>query len=471
MPTERTSLGPELPLRVDRTSPEPLRDQLERALREPVRAGRLRAGDRLPSSRMLARDLDVSRGLVTECYAQLHAEGYLAAVPGSATRVAATAHPLAARSTPATHGAPTRIDFRPGVPDLSSFPRDEWARAVRRACRHAPTEALGYPDPYGDPVLRDGLAAHLRRVRGAAADPDHLVVCAGFAQGLHLLLRVLGDEGVRTVAVEDPGDPDHHAIATMLGLTVVPVPVDDHGIDVDALAATDARAVILTPAHQSPTGVVLAPERRHAVVAWAAARDATIIEDDYDAEFRYDREPVGAVQGLAPDRVALLGSVSKSLAPALRLGWALSPPHLAAAVARHKQLADRGSPVIDQLALAELLNSGRYDRHLRHLRRRYAARRTALVQALRQHAPDIELRGLAAGFHAVAHLPAGADEHAIVEAARRRSVGLYAMSRYRMVAPPRAPQLVLGFGNLTPDAISEGISIVADLLHSTPDRR
>ncbi|GIF95836.1 MocR-like pyridoxine biosynthesis transcription factor PdxR [Catellatospora citrea] len=466
MPVEWTGSGPDLPLPIDRTSAEPLRDQLERALREAVRTGRLAGGERLPSSRVLAADLGLSRGLVTESYAQLRAEGYLVSSPGSATRVAVTAGPSRDRAVRTTDREPMRIDFRPAVPDLSSFPREEWGRAVRRACRQAPTEVLGYPDPYGTPVLREVLAAYLRRVRGAAANPDQTVVCAGYAQGLQLLLRALADDGVRTVAVEDPGDPDHYTIGKAVGLDVIAVPVDGQGIDVDALAATDARAVILTPAHQSPTGVVLTPQRRHAVVAWAAARDATIIEDDYDAEFRYDREPVGAVQGLAPDHVALLGSVSKSLAPALRLGWALTPPRLSAAVAAHKQLADRGSPAIDQLALAELLRSGTYDRHLRHMRRRYAARRGALVAALREHAPGVELLGLAAGFHAVAQLPPGADEQGIVAAARRRSVGLYGMDSYRMTSRTRPPQLVLGFGNLTTDAIHEGIRLVADLLQA-----
>ncbi|MFB9681583.1 MocR-like pyridoxine biosynthesis transcription factor PdxR [Streptosporangium vulgare] len=489
MSIEWTGSGPELLLRVDRNRPEPLREQLESALRESIRAGRLAAGERLPSSRALARDLGVSRGLVTECYAQLQAEGYLVTRGGSATRVAAAARPpVDAPSPPATLAGPTAlvgpvalagptalaetvgpvgIDFRPGVPDLSSFPRERWSRALRRACRDVPSDLLGYGDPYGDPMLRDVLAAYLRRVRGAAADAAHTVVCAGYAQGLQLVLRALAGEGVRVVAVEDPGDPDHRAAAAMAGLDIVAVPVDEHGVDTGALAATGARAVLLTPAHQSPTGVVLAPGRRQALIAWAVARDATIVEDDYDAEFRYDREPVGALQGLAPDRVALLGSVSKSLAPALRLGWILCPPRLSADVARQKRLADRGSPVLDQFALADLLRSGHYDRHLRHMRTRYAARRAALVDALGRYAPEVEVRGLAAGFHAVAQLPPGTDERAVVEAARRRSVALYGIGGYLLDPPERRTspaRLVLGFGNLTPDAISDGIAAVADLL-------
>ncbi|MEU4539091.1 PLP-dependent aminotransferase family protein [Streptosporangium sp. NPDC023825] len=471
MSIEWTGSGPELLLRVDRHRPEPLREQLEGALRESIRAGRLATGERLPSSRALARDLGVSRGLVTECYAQLQAEGYLVTRGGSATRVAAAARPPVDAPSPLTapvgSTAPVGIDFRPGVPDLSSFPRERWSRALRRACRDVPSDLLGYGDPYGDPMLRDVLAAYLRRVRGAAADAAHTVVCAGYAQGLQLVLRTLAGEGVRVVAVEDPGDPDHRAAAATAGLDVVAVPVDEHGVDTAALAATGARAVLLTPAHQSPTGVVLAPGRRQALIAWTVARDATIIEDDYDAEFRYDREPVGALQGLAPDRVVLLGSVSKSLAPALRLGWILCPPRLSADVARQKRLADRGSPVLDQFALADLLRSGHYDRHLRHMRTRYAARRAALVDALGRYAPEVEVRGLAAGFHAVAQLPPGTDERAVVEAARRRSVALYGISGYFLDPPERRAspaRLVLGFGNLTPDTVSDGIAAVADLL-------
>ncbi len=242
------------------------------------------------------------------------------------------------------------------------------------------------------------------------------------------------------------------------------MPVDEKGIDVDALAASDVRAVILTPTHQFPTGTALAPQRRQALVAWANQRDAFIVEDDYDAEFRYDRDPVGALQGLAPERVALLGTVSKSLAPALRLGWILCPPALLEPLAEDKRLSDRGSPGLDQLALARLIESGRYDRHLRHMRRIYGARRTALIGSLSEHAPHITLHGLAAGFHAVADLGPGVDEATTVDTALDRSVGLYGMSSFRLSASGGAPQLVLGFGDLSEAAIRRGIATISDLL-------
>jgi GntR family transcriptional regulator / MocR family aminotransferase len=469
MPIQWAGLSPELILPLDRGRPEPLRSQLEAGLREAIRSGRLQAGERLPSSRELARQLGVSRGLVQDCYDQLHAEGYLSTRVGSATRVAAVGtHTTPAPTAPATSAPAPATDFRSGVPDLASFPRGDWLWAQREVCRGAPTSALDYGDPRGSPVLREVLAGYLRRVRGAAADPQRILACTGFAQGLALALRVLAGAGVRQVAFEDPGYGDGETMAATVqaGLEPVPVGVDQDGIDVGALAASGARAVVLTPAHQWPTGVVLAPERRRALIAWATEHGATVVEDDYDAEFRYDREPVGSLQGLAPDRVVALGTVSKSLAPGVRLGWIVCPPSLVEAVTEAKRLADRGSPVLDQLTVARLIESGRYDRHLRRMRTLYAGRRDALVDALGRHAPAVELSGLAAGFHAVVHLPGSVDEQAVVAAARDRSVGLYGMSAYRSTRATTPPQLVLGFGNLGERAIQAGIAAVGDLLQA-----
>jgi GntR family transcriptional regulator/MocR family aminotransferase len=410
---------------------------------------------------------------VQECYGQLLAEGYLTTRVGSGTRVAAAAstppdRAAAPRPAPATAAPRPRVDFRSGVPDLAGFPRGDWLWAHREAARVAPTATLDYGEARGSPVLREVLAAYLRRVRGAAADPDRIVVCTGFSQGLNVALRVLARAGIDRVAFEDPGYDETSAVAAeFAGVEVVRVPVDEHGVDVDALAATGVRAVVLTPAHQWPTGVVLAPERRHALVDWATERDAVIVEDDYDAEFRYDREPVGALQGLAPGRVVALGTVSKSLAPTVRLGWIVCPPDLAFAVAAEKASSDRGSPGLDQLALATLIESGRFDRHLRRMRGVYAQRRAALVEALAQHAPGVRVTGLAAGFHAVAHLPEGADETAVIAAARARSVGLYGMSANRSSRARTPTQLVLGFGDLSERAIRDGIATVADVLQGS----
>jgi GntR family transcriptional regulator / MocR family aminotransferase len=464
MPVEWAGLAPEVLLRLDRSATEPLRVQLERELRDAIRSGRLGAGERLPSSRVLAEELGISRGLVLECYSQLQAEGFLTAVSGSGTRVAANTMPAPEPPASPVLGPRLAVDFRPGVPDLTSFPRREWARALREGCRNATPAELGYGDPRGVEALRVVLAGYLRRVRGTAADAAQIVICTGFAQGINLLLRSLVEDAVVRVAIEDPGDPDYLSIFRRLGLEAVPVPIDERGIDVAALAASEVRAVILTPTHQFPTGTALAPERRQALVAWASEQGTIIIEDDYDAEFRYDRVPVGALQGLAPDRVALIGTVSKSLAPGLRLGWIVCPGPLLDSLSEDKRLSDRGSPALEQLALAALIESGRYDRHLRHMRRVYAGRRDTLIRALSEAAPHIALSGLAAGFHAVAGLADEADERAIIEQARERSVGLYGMGSYRSSGRPGPPQLVLGWGNLTEPAIERGIGAIADLL-------
>jgi len=483
MAIEWSGLSPGLLVRLDRSASDPLRAQLEASLREAIRGGRLRAGERLPSSRELARALGVSRGMVQECYGQLLAEGYLTSRTGSATRVAdisgqqAGDQPAAgpAVASPASprqlQERPLIADFQPGVPDLSSFPRTDWAWAIKQACTEVAAADLGYGDPRGSPVLREVLAGYLRRVRAAAASPARITICTGFAQGINLVLRALVRQGdVTCVAFEDPGYGSAQADETIravlaMGIGVTYVPVDEQGLVVGELAASRAQAVVVTPAHQSPTGVVLSPARRQALTDWARRGGGYVIEDDYDSEFRYDKEPVGALQGLAPDQVFLLGTTSKALAPAVRLGWVHAPAALAAAVAAEKEMSDRGSCTLDQLALATLLTTGRYDRHLRRMRIVYAARRTALTDAFARHASRVQLTGLAAGFQAVAALPPGADETAVIAAARDRRVGLHGIGGYRGNPDPAAPPaLVMGFGNVRERAIEPAIAAVADLL-------
>ena len=486
MAIEWSGLSPGLLVPLDRSARQPLRAQLEASLREAIRGGRLRAGERLPSSRELARALGVSRGMVQDCYGQLLAEGYLTSRTGSATRVAAiggqqagdqpVAGPAAvspAAPSPGRHppGPPLIADFQPGVPDLSSFPRTDWAWAIKLACTQAASADLGYGDPHGSAVLREVLAGYLRRVRAAAASPARMIISTGFAQGINLVLRALARQGgVTCVAFEDPGYGSAQADETVrailaMGIRVTYVPVDEQGLVVSELAASGAQAVVVTPAHQSPTGVLLSPPRRHALTDWARRGGGYVIEDDYDSEFRYDKEPVGALQGLAPDQVFLLGTASKALAPAVRLGWVHAPSALAPAVAAEKEMSDRGSCTLDQLALATLLTTGRYDRHLRRMRTVYAARRTALTGAFARHVPGVQLTGLAAGFHAVASLPPGADETAVIAAARERRVGLHGIGAYRGNLDAAAPPaLVMGFGNVRERAIEPAIASVADLL-------
>ena len=469
MAVEWAGSGPELLLIIDRSSTVGLRSQLEDQLRLAVRSGRLAGGERLPSSRQLAATLGLSRGLIQDCYAQLQAEGYLTSQAGSATRVAAAAPPRpgtpAPQATPANRPRHAIADFRSGVPDLSLMPREDWAWAIREVCRTSPNGTFDYGDAIGERSLRDVLAAYLRRVRAASATADHLVICTGMAQALGLVLQALAAEGIATFAFEDPGaGTSTTEQAAAAGMAAMPVAVDHDGIDVAALERSGARAVLVTPAHQWPTGVVLAGHRRQQLIAWARQYDGVIIEDDYDAEFRYDRDPVGSMQGLAPDCVISLGTVSKSLAPTLRLGWLIAPDRLLATLARGKRLADRGSPGLDQLALATLIESGRYDRHLRRARAEYAKRREVLVRAVTQHAPGLRVTGLAAGFHAVVHLHAGTDENQIIDEAARRGVGLYGMSAMRRARGAAEPQLVLGFGDTGQRAINAGIVAVADLL-------
>jgi GntR family transcriptional regulator/MocR family aminotransferase len=427
----------------------PLHAQLEEQLRDGVRSGRLAAGDRLPSSRALAAELGVSRGVVVEAYGQLAAEGYLAIGRGAAPRVAAGAA-VAADRRAEPPPAPPRYDLRPGTPDLALFPRAAWAAAQRRALREVADADLGYPPPGGHPRLRAALAAYLGRVRGVQAAPERIVVCGGVAEAVALVGRVLRDGGARRIAVEDPSHPGTRELVGHSGVEIVPVAVDEGGIDVDAVAASGADAVLVTPAHQSATGVVLEPSRRAALAAWARATGALVIEDDYDAEYRYDRHPVGALQGVAPDHVVHVHSVSKTLAPALRLGWAAVPARLVAAVVEEKRLSDLGSPVLEQLTLAAFLEHGELDRHLRRTRPSYRRRRDALLAAL----GGLEVEGVAAGLHVLARLPDGITEVEAVAAAAARGVAVDPLGPH-VAGRPRAPSLLLGYTRLPEAALGE----------------
>ena len=463
MENQRTSSSLELFASLERTAGRPLRTQLEEQLRDAIRSGRLVQGAQLPSSRALARDLGVTRGLVVECYSQLQAEGYLATRAGSATTVAGSAVSNPDREPPPSVRAPL-VDFRPGVPDLAAFPRRDWATALRELIRTAPDRALGYSDPRGTVELRAALAAYLGRVRGVQADPERVAICSGFAQARNLIARTLRDRGARRVALEDPGQPESRHTLERAGLQPVALPVDDDGAQTDALIQSDPDAVFLTPAHQYPSGAVLGPERRRTLLRWARRRGAVIVEDDYDAEFRYDREPIGSLQGLAPDLVIYCGSVSKALAPALRIGWLVCPTDLADAIAEAKRAEDLGSPTLEQLALAKLIDSGRFDRHLRRVRTRYRHRRDALTHALGQHVPHLKLTGIAAGLHAVLPLPAEIDEQDLIDAAAARGVALHGIGACRLDEANDEAALVLGYGALTESAIELGISQIADLL-------
>jgi DNA-binding transcriptional MocR family regulator len=456
--------------------------QLADGLRAAVREGRLPPGTRLPSTRDLALDLAVSRGVVVTAYEQLVAEGFVVSRQGDGTRVApapavraapppdSEAHRRALRLAAGTEPDPVdppgiRYDLRPGKPDLASFPRERWAATLRDVLSSLPHAALNYPDAAGVGALRSELAGYLARVRAAAAGPGDVVVTAGVAQALAIVPRVLAEEGHRLLAVEDPLGHHQLPVIRATGIEPVGVPVDEEGIDVAALSRTGARAVLVTPAHQYPTGVVLSPRRRAALVEWARGTDAVIIEDDYDGEFRYDREPVGCLQGLAPERVVLAGSVSKTLSPAVRLGWAVAPPWLAARLRAARALHDLGSPVLDQHVLARMLADGCYARHLRVTRRKYRARRDAFVAALSSHLPDVRVRGVSAGLQAYAELPARCDEARVVEEAAARGVAVEGVTPMRVGGPGPAA-IVVGYARLPEHRLTEAVALLADAVES-----
>jgi GntR family transcriptional regulator / MocR family aminotransferase len=423
-----------------------VRSGLEAALRDAVQAGRLAPGTRLPSSRALAADLGIARNTVAEVYSQLVAEGWLTARQGSGTRVALPAAvdpPPAACTRPSPETSQVRYNLRPGSPDLSAFPRAGWLSAARKALSAAPSQALGYSDPRGRPELRTVLAAYLARTRGVRADPDRIVVCSGFTQGLALLCQVLPGAGVTSVALEEYGRPDPVKALAGAGLTSVMLRVDDGGAVVDQAAG--AEAMLLTPAHQFPLGSVLSPRRRADAARWAVGSGGLIIEDDYDGEFRYDRQPVGALQALAPEHVVYAGTVSKTLAPGLRLGWLVLPAGLTGAVAGAKAQADAQTSSVEQLTLAEFITSGAYDRHIRRARLAYRRRRDRLVAALARHAPGVRVTGIAAGLHAVAELPPGRPEAEVVARAAARGVAADGLAEYALRDHTRGPALVIGY--------------------------
>ncbi|HEX8343344.1 MAG TPA: PLP-dependent aminotransferase family protein [Actinoplanes sp.] len=465
---------------------------LVNALRAAIADGRLATGAPLPATRTLAADLAISRGVVVEAYQRLRDEGLVSARTGAGTVVARRATPAgsaAARhpasgpppvsasprhpgtghppvSGPGLHppaGAMPRLpmsraadiefDLSPGVPDLSAFPRTAWLRAERAVLDSATGADLGYGDPRGNRRLRQELTGWLARTRGTRAGADDVIVVAGVAQALALLAQVLRIRGVMDLAVEDPGSRGARDQVAHWGLRPVPVPVDDQGLRVDDLTATGTGTALLTPAHQFPTGVVLSPARRRALLDWAAA-GGLVIEDDYDAEYRYDRAPVPALHAAAPDRVAYTGSTSKTLAPGMRLGWLIAPHHLHADLVAAKHAGDLGNAALPQLVLAHLLATGDYERHLRRVRTRQRDRRDALLAALREHLPHARIEGVAAGLHLLVTLPGlDVDDTDLAHQIGAAGVLVHPLSWHRL--RPGVPGLVLGYAAHPPDRLQD----------------
>jgi GntR family transcriptional regulator/MocR family aminotransferase len=451
-------------LGLDAAPGETLRAALERTLRDAIREGALRPGARLPSSRRLAAEVGVSRGVASDAYAQLEAQGFVVMAARRAPSVATVAPSVAHR--PRSDDGPARpwhFDLTPTTPDVTLFPMRQWLAALRHAARGAPARALDYGDPRGDAGLRETLADHLGRTRGVVADPEQIIVVQGTAQGLDLVLRLLRDRGARRVAVEDPSLSGQQRRIEALDLEVVGRAVDDQGIVVGDL---EADAIVVTPSHQFPTGVVLSGERRRALLSWARERRGLVVEDDYDAEFRYDREPVRALQGLDPDRVAYLGTVSKTLAPALRLGWLVAPQELAEEAAQTKSFLDFCSPVLEQLALRHLIDAGEYDRHVRRVRAIYRARRDRLVAALAEQLPELRVEGVAAGLHVLVRLPPGVDDERVATDAAREGIYVEPLSRFA-VGGGASSGLVVGYGRVHETALEPAVVALAAVVRRT----
>jgi GntR family transcriptional regulator / MocR family aminotransferase len=458
----KTWANSEVDLHVDLTGTR-VRAGLETSLRDAVRAGRLNPGERLPSSRALASDLGIARNTVAEAYGQLVAEGWLTARTGAGTWV--TQRPAPARERPeipASGVTGSRYDLRPGVPDLSAFPRRAWLAAARRALGSAPAGIVGYPDPRGLPQLRLALAGYLSRARGVIVSPERIVVCGGFAAGLAAVCRALHARGARTIAVEAYGLQDHRRLAEAHGLRSAPLPVDAGGAILDHLAGADA--ALLTPAHQFPLGVTLQPQRRRAVAEWAIEAAGLVIEDDYDGEFRYDRQPVGAMQALAPEHVVYAGTASKSLAPGLRLGWLVLPRRLLDGVVAAKESAGELSSALDQLTLAEFIASGAYDRQIRHSRLAYRRRRDRLVTVLAREAPQVRVTGIAAGLHALIELTELDREDDVIARAAKHGLAIEGLERYGTPGAHHGPALVVGYGRPPEHAFTTALARLCAVL-------
>jgi GntR family transcriptional regulator/MocR family aminotransferase len=425
-----------------------------------VTSGRLPAGTRLPGTRGLADDLGIARGTVVAAYAQLVAEGWLVSATGSGTRVADVALPPAARAVPVR----PVIDLRPGRPDLSLFPHAQWSAAVKRSLAAAAAGSMDYGDPAGSRALREAVATYVSRARGVRAEPEAVVITSGFTHALAVLSRALRDAGAHTIATEDPGLAHHRRLIHGAGLSTAPLRVGPDGADPAGIPSR-AGAVLLTPAHQHPRGVVLSHEARTAFLAWADEHDGFVVEDDYDGEFRYDRHAAGALQALDPERVVFAGSASKALAPGLRLGWLVVPARLIDPISSLRIAEDVHVPAPDQIALCQLLRSGAYERHVRRMRARYRARRDRLVAMLAERAPALVPVGISAGLGVLLELPEGGPSCVeLLAEADRRSLALFPLGpHYRSGSAPR-DGVVIGYGALPEHDFEAGLRALGALL-------
>ncbi len=441
------------------------RELLLNSLRDAVRSGRLAPGTMLPPSRSLATDLGLARNTVAEAYAELVAEGWLASRQGAGTWVVNTGGDAIPARPRGIRGVPTH-NLMPGSPDVAEFPRHEWAASTRRALTNAPTEALRMGDPRGIPEIRDALAEYLARARGVRVSSESIVICAGVRHGVELLTKVF--DGAGPIAVEAYGLFIFRDAIAAMNVPTVPIGVDEHGAVIGDLDELDAPAVLLTPAHHSPMGMSLHPSRRTAVVDWAQRTGGYVLDDDYDGEFRYDRQPVGALQALCPDRIVYLGSTSKSLSQTLRLGWMVVPDGLMDSV-----LAAAGGQqfyvdAISQLTMADFITTGQYDRHIRRMRIRYRRRRDALVDALAGF--DVGISGLSAGVNMLLTLPDG-TEHEVMQRAGDAGIAINGLSimRHPLAGPgiPAPDGIIVGFAAPAEHAFGRAVDALCGVLRDS----
>ncbi len=464
----------------------PLFRQVYLGLRKAVLSGAFQSGGRLPSTRDLAQQLGVSRTVVLLAYDQLLAEGFTEGRAGSGTYVSAGV----GRSSSAAAGESARLrlarfgkaaaiacsklnvprraapslpyDFAYGRSDLETFPFAMWRRLLLKCARRASAAELDYGPAAGNTALREAICTHLRRSRAVNCDPAQVIVVNGSQQALDLIARILLQPGDR-VAVEDPSYQGTTEVLRAAGARLLPVPVDEHGLDPGKLPA-NARIVFVTPSHQFPTGTILPLARRLALLDWAKRRDAVVVEDDYDGEFRYEGQMLESLQGLDRDaRVIYIGTFSRTIFSALRIGYLVVPKSLVPAFTAAKWLCDRHTPGLEQETLAEFIASGMYERHLRRVRRRNASRREALLEAIGKYLDRVEVTGAAAGAHLVLWPMRRVDEGALLAAAAARGVGVYLMSPYYLKRPLRTG-ILLGYSRMTESAIQEGIRRLSKVL-------
>jgi GntR family transcriptional regulator/MocR family aminotransferase len=484
-----SDIATQILVRLDPQARAPLQAQLCAGLRRAIRTGVLRPGTRLPSSRALAADLQISRTTAVLAFEQLVAEGVLTTRSGSGTFVAAsaprpaavlpatiavppTAHPPLSRrgaalaTTPRTAlklgGAPR--PFRIGTPALDRVPLAIWTRLIKQRLKTLTLGHLDYRDPAGEPALREAIAEHVRRVRGAACTADQVIVVGGAQHGLELTCRILLDPG-DAAWLEEPGYTGARAALLGAGARIVSVPVDDQGLDVAAgiRRAPAARLAYVTPSHQYPLGVPMSLARRQALLAWARRAGSWVVEDDYDCGYHYGSRPMPCLQGLDADgRVVYVGSFSKTLFPALRLGYVIVPADLRDAAAAARRASDVHPPILEQGVLADLMASGAFERHLRRMRNEYRRRLAALSEAAARHGRGaLTLRPVTTGLHAVADLH-DAEDVAVFHEAAARGVECMPLSAYCFDARRRpANGLVLGFGSVRPELIDEGMARLA----------